>query len=408
MNGLAQRASTQINGQQRVLVSALVFVAIVCVNIGQTVVFAILPPLGREVGLVEWQIGSIITCSSLMFAISSPRWGKLSDRWGRKPVIIVGLIGYTLGTIMFASIFWLAMQGRITGWTLYGWLVFARVLQALIMSATSPAAAAYMADITDARQRTAAMGLISSGHSIGTIVGPAVAYFAFISLLAPMYMVAGATLIAACLVVLWLPRAPVTWTRDSTTASAGLWDKRVFPFIAVGVTMYTGFSIVQQTLGYYFQDKLQLTAIQTAQQVGYAMMGTAVAALCSQVLVVQGFRWRPVNLMRLGFMLMACGFLGLALAESALTLSACMVVVGAGMGMSGPGFSSSATLSVSAQEQGAVAGLVAACPAMGFVTGPLVGAGLYHLDPHFPYYAATLMFLPLIAFVWVNRRVAAH
>lgn len=388
--------------------SALVFIAIVCVNIGQTVVFAILAPLGREVGLVEWQIGSIITCSSLTFSIASPRWGLISDRWGRKPVIITGLIGYTLGTILFASVFWLGMRGSISGWTLYGLLVLARVLQAVVMSATSPAAAAYMADITDVRQRTAAMGLIASGHSIGTIVGPAVAYFAFISLLAPMYIVAGATLIAALLVVAWLPRAPVTWTRSADKTQAGLWDKRVFPFIAVGVTMYTGFSIVQQTLGYYFQDKLHLTAVQTAQQVGYAMMGTAVAALCSQVLVVQGFRWRPVNLMRTGFLLMACGFLGLSMAETALALSACMFVVGAGMGMAGPGFSSSATLSVTAQEQGAVAGLIAACPAMGFVTGPLVGAGLYHMNPHFPYVAASLMYLPLIAFVWINRRVAAH
>lgn len=378
-----------------------------CVNIGQTVVFAILAPLGREVGLVEWQIGSIITCSSLMFSISSPRWGLLSDRWGRKPVILTGLIGYTLGTVLFASVFWLGMHGHISGWTLYGLLVLARVLQALIMSATSPAATAFMADITDARQRTAAMGLIASGHSIGTIVGPAVAYFAFISLLAPMYIVAGATLLAACLVALWLPSPPVTWKR-STATKAGLWDKRVFPFIVVGVTMYTGFSIVQQTLGYYFQDKLHLTAIETAQTVGYAMMGTAVAALLSQVLVVQGFRWRPVNLMRTGFLLMACGFLALSMAETALSLSACMVVVGAGMGMAGPGFSSSATLSVSAQEQGAIAGLVSACPAMGFVTGPLIGAGLYHLDPHFPYIAASAMFVPLIGFVWINRRVAVH
>lgn len=397
-----------LSGKQRVLVSALVFIAVVCVNIGQTVVFAILAPLGREVGLVEWQIGSIITCSSLMFSIASPRWGRLSDRWGRKPVIITGLVGYTLGTVVFASVFWLAMHGKITGWTLYGLLVLARMAQALVMSAASPAATAYMADITDARQRTAAMGLIASGSSIGTIVGPAVAYFAFISLLAPMYIVAGATLVAALLVAVWLPRPTVAPQQRSALARAGLRDKRVFPFIVVGVTMYTGFSIVQQTLGYYFQDKLQLTAVQTAQQVGYAMMGTAIAALLSQVLVVQALRLRPVNLMRIGFVLMAMGFVSLSVAETAVTLSASMLLVGAGMGMAGPGFSSAATLSVSAHEQGAVAGLVSACPAMGFVTGPLIGAGLYQLNPHFPYVCAALMFLPLIAFVAVNRRLAAY
>lgn len=394
-------------GQQRGLVSALIFVAITCINIGQTVVFAILAPLGREVGLVEWQIGSIITCSSLMFSLASPRWGRLSDRLGRKPVMLFGLIGYTLGTVLFASMFWLGMHQHISGWTLYLALVAARVLQALVMSATSPSATAFMADISDVQQRTAAMGLIASASSIGTIVGPSVAYFAFISLLAPMYIVSAATLLAAVLVAWYLPQVPVNWTRGNA-AGAGFRDKRVFPFLAVGVTMYTGFSVVQQTLGYYFQDKLHLSAVQTAQQVGYAMMGTAVASLLSQVLVVQGARWRPVTLMRCGFMLMALGFLGLALADTALTLSACMVVVGMGMGMAGPGFSSSATLSVSAHEQGAIAGLISACPAMGFVTGPLLGAALYHANPHAPYVVASVMFLPLIAFVWTSRRVARY
>ena len=77
--------------QQTVLILSLM-----ATSIGQSLVFAILPPLGREVNLGELQITSIIALSSLVFSLASPRWGRFSDRVGRKPVIITGLVGYTM------------------------------------------------------------------------------------------------------------------------------------------------------------------------------------------------------------------------------------------------------------------------------------------------------------------------
>ncbi len=405
----------------------LIFVAIMCVHVGQTVVFAILAPLGREVGLVEWQIGTIITCSSLVFSLASPRWGRLSDRWGRKPVMVLGLLGYTAGTVLFASVFWAAMQGWLSGTSLFISLVAARMAQSLVMSATSPAATAYLSDITAAHERTAAMGMISTAHSIGTIAGPVVAWFAFLSLLAPMYMVAGATLLAAFLVMRGLPEAgPQTrhgldhrngvhpeGVRESSDKQAGKqssrgFDRDVMPFIAVGVSMYAGFAIVQQTLGYYIQDRLGLSAIQTAQQVGYVMLATAVASLVSQWLPVRRLSWRPARLMRVGILCMLAGFAGVGLSGSLATLALSMGLVGLGMGMAGPGFSAAATLSAPADRQGAVAGLVSASPAMGFIVGPLIGALLYHVNVHLPSWGAALLFVILLLTVMRSRRLAVH
>jgi MFS family permease len=405
-------AALQFEPALRRRIGWLIFLAIMCIHVGQTVVFAILAPLGREVGLVEWQIGTIITCSSLVFSLASPRWGRLSDRWGRKPVMVLGLVGYTIGTLVFASVFWAALQGWLSATPLFITLVVARMAQSAIMSATSPAATAYLADITDAHERTAAMGMISTAHSIGTIAGPVVAWFAFLSLLAPMYMVAGATLLAAVLVMRGLPDVGAG-TRPDTPVSTpaggrpGL-DREVLPFIAVGVAMYTGFAIVQQTLGYYIQDRLKLSAIDTAQQVGYVMLATAVASLASQWWPVRRLGWRPAILMRVGLSCMTLGFAGVGVSGSTLALALSMGLVGLGMGMAGPGFSAAATLSAPAHKQGAVAGLVSASPAMGFIVGPLVGALLYHLNAHLPSWGAAGLFVLLLVTVFRSKRLAVH
>ena len=85
----------------------LIFIAIMATGLGQTVVFAVLGPLGREVALNELQIGIVITCSSIVFSLFSPMWGRRSDRVGRASTMVTGLLGYTAGTVLFATTFWI-------------------------------------------------------------------------------------------------------------------------------------------------------------------------------------------------------------------------------------------------------------------------------------------------------------
>ena len=84
-------------------------------GMGQSLVFAILAPLGREVQLGELQITSIIAISALIFGVGAPRWGRFSDRVGRKPIIITGLLGYTVGTLLFTSVFYAGLTGLLGG-----------------------------------------------------------------------------------------------------------------------------------------------------------------------------------------------------------------------------------------------------------------------------------------------------
>ncbi|OUS26271.1 hypothetical protein A9Q99_18745 [Gammaproteobacteria bacterium 45_16_T64] len=391
---------------QRSIASKIIIFAIITVSMGQTVVFAILGPLGREVGLDELQIGFIITCSSVIFSLFSPMWGRRSDVMGRKSVMIIGLIGYTLGTVLFATTFYAGLHGWLTGGALFVALIVARMTQSLVMSATSPAATAYVSDITDVSNRTVGIGRIGAAHSLGTILGPAIAYFAVISLLAPIYLAAGMTLLGAILVVRYLPSLPIPEKPEVKMRKLRYTDRRILPFMIVGMSMFTGFSVVQQTLGYYLQDQLHLSAELTAQKVGIAMMGSAIAALAMQLIVVQRLAWSPYRLMAVGLPMMLLGFIGIALGTTLVEYVCAMGFVGMGIGMSAPGFSSASTLAVTAEEQGAVAGLVSACPALGFIVGPMLGAGLYKVSAAAPYIGSAVLFVPLILFSWNVARNA--
>ena len=142
-------------------------------GVGFSVLFPILTPVGRQLGLNELQITSIIAVSSLTVFLATPVWGRLSDRLGRKLIILIGLFGFSLGTFLFNIILELGLSEKLSGVNLFLALLLARICHASIMSAAMPAATAYMADITDVGSRTKGMGAAGAANNLGSIVGPA-------------------------------------------------------------------------------------------------------------------------------------------------------------------------------------------------------------------------------------------
>ncbi|NJN53096.1 MAG: MFS transporter, partial [Gammaproteobacteria bacterium] len=214
------------------------------------------------------------------------------------------------------------------------------------------------ADITDATNRTKGMGAAGAANNVGSILGPAVSGLAVLSLLTPLWVMAGVALLNGLFVWRFLPepprqRAAVKPKRMKYT------DARILPFVIVGVTMFSGMALVQQTLGFRFQDALGLNAGDTAQVFGFAMMISAACSLIAQGVIVQRISVPPFVLLRLAMPLLIIAFTMMALLESQLWLSVAMGVLGFGMGMAGPGFMAGASLAVSPEEQGAVAGVAA-------------------------------------------------
>ena len=384
---------------------AILLVALVGVGFGFSVLFAILGPLGREVGLSELQISSIIAASSLTVFLASPRWGRLSDRWGRKPLMIFGLLGYACGNFLFASVFHAALIGALLPLSAYLLLMLTRVLHASLMSAIMPASSAYMADITDLATRTKGMGAVGAANNLGGVLGPALGgLLAGITLLTPLWVASGLAITTALLVIFLLPNSPQPkLQRNQVSAKLSYFDRRILPYIIVGTMMFIGMALVQQTLAFRFQDVLQLSAVETAQTFGLAMGLSAAASLASQIGLMQRINLRPIQWLRIAMPVLAVAFACLAMANTQTMLVIAMLLQGAGMGLAGPAFMAGASMAVNAEEQGAVAGVAGSCGPLGFTIGPLLGGFFYQIQPDLPYWFTFALYLPLIVFVLRTR-----
>jgi MFS family permease len=381
-------------------------ISLISVGMGFTVLFPILAPLGREMGLSEFQITFIIGASAIVVFLCSPLWGRRSDVWGRKRVLLVGLFGFSAGTVLFNSVLYAGLSGALTGTLLFGTLVVARMMHAAMMAASMPAANAYMADITEPKDRARGMGQAGAANNVGSILGPAVAALAFVSLLTPLWVMAAMAFLNGLFVWRFLPEPPRVKSAVKPPRMKYT-DPRILPFIVVGVTMFTGMAIVQQTMGFRFQDALGLDAADTAQQFGLAMGLSAGCSLFSQAVIVQRLNLAPFTLLRLAMPLLIVAFVMMAVFETRFALTAAMMIQGLGMGLAGPGFMAGASLAVGAEEQGAVAGVAGSCGPLGFAIGPMIGGALYQFGASTPYAFAAAIYVVLFASMGLlGRRVA--
>lgn len=382
----------------------LLLTAVVTMAMGQTLVFALLPLLGREVGLRELQVGIIITASSIVYALATRVWGRRSDQMGRRRVILIGLAGYTVGTLVFTSFFWLGFEDILRGLFLWVALIVVRCLQSTVMAGTMPATNAYISDITTVQTRTSGLAQIGAANSIGTIIGPAVGgVLAGISLLAPLYFAAAMTFLALILVGWLLPESPQQLQQAGQpqhSVKLRYGDRRYRHLLIIATLMFIAFSVVQQTLGFYFQDALQLSSQDAAKQVGFALMLSAVLALVAQGVVVQRLAWPAWRLIIVGLMALTLGSLFLTIGGHAVLLYAGVSCCGFGIGLCHPGCIGLASMSVDNHEQGSLAGLTSALPALGSIVGPLLGTGLYEIAPYLTYAANLFILVAVLVYAW--------
>lgn len=365
----------------------LLFLTIFIAMLGLSVLFPIVAPLGRELGLSETQIGWFSTAYSLAQFVFSPVWGSRSERVGRKPVLLLGLVGFSLSFGLFGGLALLGVQGVLTGGTLFALLVTSRLLGGLLSSATLPTAQAMMADLSSEKDRAAALGLIGAAFGLGVVFGPAIgALLSGFGLTVPIFFSAGLGLLTALAAWRVLPE-----TRRAGAAPAPAGERRallrspaVLLFLAVSA-LYTLASVgMEQTIGFYVQDTLRLDTGETARAVGgmLAVFGLLAAAVQGGAMRPLSRRFAPGPLIMAGLLVMGAGMFLLPLGQTYWGITAALAVIGVGSAVLGPSLSAALSLSAGADQQGAVAGLNSSALALGRMTGPLLGTGLYQGAGH--------------------------
>ncbi len=374
----------------------ILFVSLVCMGAGQSVLFTVLPPISRQLGLSPFQVTSIFAVSASVWILTSAFWGRKSDHWGRRPVMLLGLVAFAVSFALFATTMLAGLNHWLPLILIYPLMIATRSLYGLLGSGTFPSAQAYVADRTTPRERLHGVAMIGMAFAMGTTFGPVIgSALTVFGLLAPFYFISALALASAAAIWFLLPERTAPHVHKAHKIRLRWYEKRMLPFVIFGVVLSAVGSIPVQTVAFYFMDVVRAKPMLAAQYTSVGLMASSLAAMFAQFVVVQRFRLSARMLTNLG--------LGVALISNAMFLFADQFVVvvfalilsGLGFGMARPGFTAGASLSVEPHHQGAVAGIIGASGAAGFVFGPVIGA-LYEISPFVPYAVGALLVLGLL------------
>ena len=376
---------------------------LLCVGAGQTIVFITIPPIARDLGLNEIQIGSIFATSAVAWMILSPVWGSLSDSIGRKKIVIVGLLGFAISLVLFSLTISLGQKELLTGTLLFVLLVSARVLNGIFGSAMRPSSGGWVADISSINSRSRAFARLDSGFSMGRILGPALAgLLLLVSYTAPFFFFAAGAFIVIVLVI--FQQSPPKISSSKEVKKLSMFDSRVWPFLIVSAAFGICNASLFQTSSFFFQDVITPSSENYIALASVGFMLTGLGVLNGQLLIADRLQTSPGSLIKLGVIFNCLSLLGYAYSSSLVQVYICLFFFGLGNGMLGPGISSSLSLSVGKDYQGVAGGFLGMVIPVGHVASPLISMPLYTINPVYPYIlGSSLMFLCTV-FIFTNKR----
>lgn len=355
--------------------------------VGFGIVLPLLPFYGDRFGASGVEIGLLVAVYSAAQLLFSPLWGRLSDRFGRRPILIIGLVGSAVSYLIF-------------GYARSLLVLFISRIMAGVGGANIPVAQAYIADITDPEDRAGSMGLIGAAFGLGFIFGPALGgLLAPISLEAPGVAAAALCFGNAILAVFWLPeslpedqRGRLAKEEGRTAAPVTLRDLRlalsspaVLHLLLLSFLVTLSFSSMHPTFPLFAELRLGVGE----RTVGYlfAFMGV-VSAIMQGGLVRQLVpRLGEANLVRLSALPFVAGFLVIASATAMPVLLLGLGLLALGFGGMTPSLVSLLSQVAADELQGGVLGVGQSVGALARIVGPVTAGFVFDvLGPAAPYW----------------------
>ena len=389
----------------------IIFGVSMATAMGNTGLISVLPAIGRSVGIPDAMVSAIFSLSALLWAFSSPAWARASDRHGRKPLMMVGLAGFTVSMALCGLVVSAGLAALLPPLAIFGLFLIARALFGLFGAASNPATQAYVAERTPIEGRTQAMASLAGAFGLGTVIGPFLAplfIYPVIGLAGPLYSF---SLIAlGMLFVVWRflpesrpdpesqrPRRPVVAGAAKETP---MWrDRRVTPFLIYGFIVATCQTAQAQTLGFLIIDKQAKSPAEAQYDIAIAMMFGAVAGLLAQWGLIRMFQMTPRQLLRWGVGVAALGNLIVAVSPDYYGVVVGYAVSSLGFGFARPGFTAGSSIAVEIGEQARVAGAIAAVNGVNVILAPLFVLLYQQIGPA-PFLLNAALMLGLLVFAF--------
>jgi multidrug resistance protein len=366
--------------------------------IGFGIVFPILPLYAEKYNASPFAIGALVAVYSAMTFLFAPVLGRISDRVGRRPVLLYSLIGSAIGFFVMgaADVLWL--------------LFVARIIDG-VSGGNISTAQAYIADITPPEKRAKSMGLIGAAFGVGFILGPALGgLMSLISLSAPFYLAGAMALLNAFLVYVRLPESLAHEHRSQPHEKAPIAE--VFrhakgPTLAAVMVTYmfsiAGFALMTTLYALYAQHRFGYSAFQIGGLL--AFIGLIGAAIQGGLIGRLVQRFGEKALATTGAAILSASLFCLPLSGTLTTLLLVSAFLAVGNGLMTPTLNALASRSVGRSWQGRTMGLMQSCGSLGRLCGPLLAGWLLTFDVAGPVtrYAQTPFWVSsgimLIAFV---------
>jgi DHA1 family tetracycline resistance protein-like MFS transporter len=337
--------------------------------LGFSLILPLLPYYAKTFNANQTVTGLLIASYALMQLIGAPILGRLSDRFGRRPILLVSVFGTFLGFLLlgFANALWMLFVSRIIDGLTGGNLSVAQ---------------AYISDVTDAKNRSKGLGMIGAAFGLGFIIGPVTGgLLSQWGYAVPAFAAAALSFFNLILIYTWLPesltedkRAQMTEKRPSVTLNALLVAfKRPFTGSLLITRFFFGvaFAIFQTIFSLYALAKFNLAARDT----GFVLTYVGVLSVIMQGFLVGRItnRFREDILITFSVVVMGLSLLGWALAPSLLWVYIIMTPTSLAGGLLNTLLSSTLTKAVAPQEIGGILGLSAAVESSTRIIAPLLG-----------------------------------
>jgi len=362
----------------------IIFLTILVNLVGFGIIVPLLPFYAETFGASPLVIGLLFAIFSLCQLLAAPALGDLSDRYGRRPILIFSLLGTVVSFVMLALAHSIAM------------LFAARIVDGLSGGNISTARA-YVADVTEPKDRARAYGLIGAAFGLGFILGPALSgALAHVSYTAPIWAAAALTLVATIMAWLWLPetvhRAQAGAGNPFSYLPALIGRSPVRHVLTIDFLYWFAFAMFQTTFALFAGRRFGFDAART----GYFFAGFGVLGA-----VIQGGFIRPIvarlgdkPTFRLGLVFGAVGLVAAALSNSVTAFTIALVPLAFGIGFGHPTMASLVSRVAKGDEQGRVQGAASAIESLGRTLGPVWGnASLQHFGEATPYLSAAACLL---------------